>query len=221
MLVQYRQAHLLDRSAVFGRRAGVVHDPVGGGFALGAGRADEYHYVIRVLLDPGLVEEEQVSGPALRSITGYENRVVILKGLAVGKLGKLSVRHVALLEGPEISAEQLFAQGAILESVCAHVGGDSLILRTHALKPGPVVSPEGLAHAEADKAGAIALLRVPRGAILIELHLGDASEPATEAFSVVIGPQLGRVGNSVPVRIAPGIDDGFDPLGVGRGFVAA
>jgi hypothetical protein len=66
------------------------------------------------------------------------------------------------------------------------------------------VCAQRLAQGEAHQPRAIALLLVPRRTLFVELHLGDACEPAPEILAVVVGTQLGAIRNAVVIRIRIG-----------------
>ena len=84
----------------------MVDDPVG--------RAEEDHNVVRVLLHPGLVAEEEVARPRPPPVAPEQDAVVILERPRVGELRELARLEVGPEVGTEVGAEELFAERAAL-----------------------------------------------------------------------------------------------------------
>ena len=97
-----------------GRRPRVVDEPVRRALRVRARAAEEEHDVIRVLLNPGLVEEEEVARLGLTRVAADQAAVELLERARVGELGEGSVREVRFAEGAGGGAEEFFADGAAL-----------------------------------------------------------------------------------------------------------
>ena len=65
-MIENRKLNLLYRPFTCWRRTRVIDDPVLRPVWRNPRRAEKNHYVIRKLLDPGLIEEEQIAGRDLR-----------------------------------------------------------------------------------------------------------------------------------------------------------
>jgi hypothetical protein len=169
--------------------------------------------VVRVLLHPGLIEEEQVAGARARRVAADEACVELLERARVCELREGSVREVRLVERACRRAEEFFADGAALQRVGANVRRDGVVRLAHAQEPRAVVRAQGLAPGEAHEARAVALINVPLLARLVELLLGDGCEPLAEALAVAERAQLFAVGDAVRIRVVPARLDRRDRVG--------
>ena len=86
MLVQHCETDLLHGARIVRRSPRVIDDPVVRAVAGDARLAEKDHHVKGILLDPGLVEKEQIAGLCLLAIAAYESGVVELECLRVGEV---------------------------------------------------------------------------------------------------------------------------------------
>src|SRR5260221_3599066 len=149
------------RSLVRRRRARVIDHPVLGPVGRDVRRAEQNHYVIRKLLHPRLIEEDEIAGLGFAPITGDKYAVEILQRTAVGKLGKPAVAEIAFMKRSKVSAKDFLAQRVLVEIKPGHVRRRGLVSWPHFLEPGPVVTTQRFADREPRQAGAIALFGVP------------------------------------------------------------
>src|SRR6185437_7202107 len=163
--------------------------------------AEKYHHVIRKLLDPWLVIEEQIAGLSFASIATDEDDVEILQGAGVGEFRKPSIANVGFVERSEIRAKDLFAEWVLVQVETLHVRRHGLVRRSHLLKPETIVMSQGLANREARQSGTVALFSVPLIGRLIELGFGDRCEPAAKAVAILKRAQLDNIRNTVVIRI--------------------
>src|SRR5215204_1899098 len=184
------ESHLADFARVRGGRARVVDEPVRRALVARARAAEEEHDVVRVLLNPRLVEEEEVAGLGLSRVAADEVAVELLERARVGELGEGAVREVRFLERAGDGAEEFLADGAALQRVGAHVGRHGVVSFAHPQQPRAVVLAQSLAPTEAHQPGAVALPLVPLPAGVVELRLGDGGEPLAEALAVAVGAEL-------------------------------
>src|SRR5438105_5032073 len=143
------ESNLSDFARVLRRRACVVYDPVRSALRVNARAPQVNHHVVRILLNPRLVEEEQIAGPRFAPVAADEGAVEIFERARVCELGERSVREVRLGERSGGGAEELFADGASLQSVRAHIGRDRVVSLAHTKEPRAVVRAQGLAPSEA------------------------------------------------------------------------
>src|SRR5207253_3711596 len=74
MMFEHRKLDLLNRPLVCRRRTGVIDHPISLSIWRHARRAQKNHHVIRKLLDPGLIEEEQITGFGLPPISTQDRK---------------------------------------------------------------------------------------------------------------------------------------------------
>ena len=86
MLVQNCEPYLLHRACIIRRSTGVIDHPIVRDFARNPWLAKKNHDVEGILLDPRLMEKDQVAGPGLLSIATDEIDVEHLQCLSIGKL---------------------------------------------------------------------------------------------------------------------------------------
>src|SRR5262249_14438464 len=90
----------------------------------------------------------------------------------------------------------------------SNVRRDSLIPRTHPLKPRPVVTAKRFSRCKPHQSRAIALVRIPFFTQAVELHFGDRGEPAPKVLPIVKGTQFSVVRDSVAIRIGRSVGNG-------------
>ena len=200
-MVQHRQFDFLDGSLVSGRGAGVIDDPVICAVWRKPRRTEENHYVIRKLLHPGLIKEKQIAGLSLAAISRHICGIEVLQRSAVSKFRKSTISQIALTERAEVGAKDFFTHWIVIQIEFRYVRGDSFVARSHLLEPGAIVMAQGFAHGKAGKAGAIALLRIPLIAELVELIFGDRGKPATKIVAILISAQFLDIRDAVVVGI--------------------
>src|SRR5438034_10590797 len=110
MMIQHGKTHLLQRAFVRRRGPGVLNHPVRVAFAVTHGLTKKDHRVIGKLVNPRLVEEEQVASLGAATVAADEDAVEILQGARVCELRELAAREVALLKRPEVRAKEFFAE---------------------------------------------------------------------------------------------------------------
>src|SRR5438132_13864747 len=101
----------------------------------------------------------------------------------------------------EISAKDFFSERIVIEIEAGHIRRYSFVARAHLLKPRAIVTAQRFTNCEAGESGAIALLDLPLIAQLIELHLSDCREPATEVVPILKRVQFDSVGDAVVIRV--------------------
>src|SRR5260370_35174727 len=201
MMFEDRKLDLLNRPLIGRRRARVIHDPVPLSIWRHARRAQENHHVIRKLLDPGLIEEKQIAGFGFPPISAHKNRIEILERATIGEFGESPVSQIALMKRSEISAKDFFSQRIVIEVEAGDIRRHSFVARAHLLKPKAIVTPQRFTNCEAHQSRPVALLDLPLIAQLIELHLRDCREPATEVVAIPKRAEFDSVGDAVVIRV--------------------
>src|SRR5438034_9385416 len=103
MMIKHRQLDLLHRSLIYWRRAGVINDPVLRAVGSHAGLAKKNHHVIRKLLDPRLVKEEQVAGHGFPAVSRNKQTIKVFQRATVGEFREPAVAQVAFVKRSEVS----------------------------------------------------------------------------------------------------------------------
>jgi hypothetical protein len=101
----------------------------------------------------------------------------------------------------KVSPKNFFSQRVVIQIEFADIGSDRLVTRSHLLKPGAVMTPQGFTHGKPRQARAITLFGIPLVAQLVKLELGDGGEPATKAVTILVGAELDNVGNAVIIGV--------------------
>src|SRR5260370_41025796 len=85
MMIEHRELDLFHGPLIKRRRPGVIDNPSRRAVWRYSRRAQKDHDVIGILLDPGLIEKEQVARLRLAAATANEDTVAILEPATIGK----------------------------------------------------------------------------------------------------------------------------------------
>src|SRR5262245_54161226 len=113
----------------------MVDNPIALAIGCYPGRAEQDHDVIRELLDPGLIKEEQITRLRLAPITADEHAVEIFQSAPVSKVRKLAIAKIVWLKGARARAKDFFPQRVMVEIETGHIRRDGLIGLAHLLEP--------------------------------------------------------------------------------------
>ena len=116
--------------------------------------AQKHPHVIRKLLDPRLVIEEQIAGLSFAPIATDEHDVEILQGPGVGEFENRPLLMSFSTNDPK-SVRKIFSPNGLLSRSKLLTSGNSLVRRSHLLKPDTIVMPQGLAHCESRQSGTV------------------------------------------------------------------